>query len=102
MLHAVRAMLLRRPGVPLDEAVVPDPVPAEGQALLRVLACGVCRTDLHVADGELAEAELPLVLGHEDRRRGRRERGTLLAGRPRRGAVARLDVRRVPVLSRRA
>ena len=65
ILRAVRAMLLRRPGVPLDEAVVPDPVPAEGQALLRVLACGVCRTDLHVADGELAEAELPLVLGHE-------------------------------------
>ncbi|HET7369065.1 MAG TPA: zinc-dependent alcohol dehydrogenase family protein [Gaiella sp.] len=58
-------MLLHRPGDRLDEAVVPDPEPAEGQALLRVLACGVCRTDLHVADGELPHPKLPLVLGHE-------------------------------------
>jgi propanol-preferring alcohol dehydrogenase len=65
MLRAVRAMLLHRPRERLDEAVVPDPEPAEGQALLRVLACGVCRTDLHVADGELPHPKLPLVLGHE-------------------------------------
>ena len=65
MLGVVRAMLLHRPGDRLDEAVVPDPEPAEGQALLRVLACGVCRTDLHVADGELPHPKLPLVLGHE-------------------------------------
>ena len=58
-------MLLHRPGERVDEAVVPDPEPAEGQALLRVLACGVCRTDLHVADGELPHPKLPLVLGHE-------------------------------------
>jgi propanol-preferring alcohol dehydrogenase len=65
MLRAVRAMLLHRPRERLDEAVVPDPEPAEGQALLRVLACGVCRTDLHVAAGELPHPKLPLVLGHE-------------------------------------
>jgi propanol-preferring alcohol dehydrogenase len=58
-------MVLRRPGRPLEEAEVPDPSPEAGQALLRVLACGVCRTDLHVADGELERPKLPLVLGHE-------------------------------------
>jgi propanol-preferring alcohol dehydrogenase len=61
----MRAMLLERPGAPLREATVPRPVPAPGQVLLDVLACGVCRTDLHVADGELPEPKLPLVLGHE-------------------------------------
>jgi alcohol dehydrogenase, propanol-preferring len=65
MLRAMRAMLLRQAGEPLEEAVVPDPVPGPGQALLRILACGLCRTDLHVADGELAHPKLPLVLGHE-------------------------------------
>ncbi len=58
-------MLLERPGAPLREATVPRPVPGPGQVLLDVLACGVCRTDLHVADGELPEPKLPLVLGHE-------------------------------------
>jgi propanol-preferring alcohol dehydrogenase len=58
-------MVLRRSGRPLEEAEVPDPSPEAGQALLRVLACGVCRTDLHVADGELERPKLPLVLGHE-------------------------------------
>ncbi len=61
----MKAMLLRRPGVPLEEATLPDPVPGPDQALLRVRACGVCRTDLHVADGELRHPKLPLVLGHE-------------------------------------
>jgi propanol-preferring alcohol dehydrogenase len=65
MLEGVRAMLLRRQGEPLEDAEVPEPSPEAGQALLRVLACGVCRTDLHVADGELAHPKLPLVLGHE-------------------------------------
>jgi propanol-preferring alcohol dehydrogenase len=65
MLRAMRAMLLRQAGEPLEEAVVPDPVPGPGQALLRILACGVCRTDLHVSDGELVHPKLPLVLGHE-------------------------------------
>jgi propanol-preferring alcohol dehydrogenase len=58
-------MILDEPGRTLREAVVPDPVPGPGQVLLRVAACGVCRTDLHVADGELAEAKLPLVPGHQ-------------------------------------
>jgi propanol-preferring alcohol dehydrogenase len=58
-------MLLRRPGGPLEEVTVPDPTPGAGQALLRIRACGVCRTDLHVLDGDLENPKLPLVLGHE-------------------------------------
>jgi alcohol dehydrogenase, propanol-preferring len=61
----MRAMLLDSPRQPLRSAIVPDPEPATDQLLLRVRACGVCRTDLHVADGELPEPKLPLVLGHE-------------------------------------
>jgi len=58
-------MLLDRPGAPLHEATIPRPVPGPGQVLLDVLACGVCRTDLHVADGELPDPKVPLVLGHQ-------------------------------------
>ena len=75
-------MVLDRPGEPLREADLPDPEPAAGQVLVRVSACGVCRTDLHVVDGELAlppahdrsvpgraandrGPKLPLVLGHQ-------------------------------------
>ena len=58
-------MLLRHPGERLEAAELPDPEPGAGQALLRVRACGVCRTDLHVLDGELTRPKLPLVLGHE-------------------------------------
>jgi len=61
----MRAMLLDAPGRPLREAEVPRPAPGAGQVLLRVHACGVCRTDLHVADGDLPNPTLPLVLGHE-------------------------------------
>lgn len=61
----MRAMLLDRPGLPLREAELPDPVPGPGQVLVRVRACAVCRTDLHVVDGELPEPKLPLVPGHE-------------------------------------
>jgi propanol-preferring alcohol dehydrogenase len=61
----VRAMILDRPGAPLLAADVPEPQPASGELLLRVLACGVCRTDLHVLDGELSHAKLPLILGHQ-------------------------------------
>ncbi|MCA3790390.1 alcohol dehydrogenase catalytic domain-containing protein, partial [Burkholderia sp.] len=49
----------------LREAHVPDPLPASGQLLIDVHACGVCRTDLHVVDGELSHPKLPLVPGHE-------------------------------------
>jgi len=58
-------MVLREAGRPLDAAEVERPLPGSGQLLLRVLACGVCRTDLHVVDGELAHPKLPLIPGHE-------------------------------------
>jgi len=61
----MRAMVLATPRAPLREVELPPPEPGEGQALLRVLACGVCRTDLHVVDGELTRPKLPLVPGHE-------------------------------------
>jgi alcohol dehydrogenase, propanol-preferring len=74
----MRAMLLDAPGMPLRAAEIPEPEPAEGELLLRVRACAVCRTDLHIVDGELLRPKLPLVLGHmivadvvgEDRRVG--------------------------------
>ena len=61
----MRAMLMSAPGEPLELRSVPRPQPEAGQVLLRVLACAVCRTDLHVVDGELPEPKLPLILGHE-------------------------------------
>jgi propanol-preferring alcohol dehydrogenase len=51
-------MVLDRPGEPLRAADVPDPVPGPHEVVLRVAACGVCRTDLHVRDGELPGAVL--------------------------------------------
>jgi len=61
----MRAMVLDRPGTPLREAAREVPVPGPGQVLLRVLACGVCRTDLHVVDGELPDLSRPVVPGHQ-------------------------------------
>jgi len=61
----MRAMLLDAPRTPLRPADIPVPRPGPGQLLLRVRACGVCRTDLHVVDGELTKPKLPLVLGHQ-------------------------------------
>jgi len=61
----VRAVVLTAPGTPLQEAELRRPVPGPGQVLLDVHACGVCRTDLHILDGELARPKLPLVLGHQ-------------------------------------
>lgn len=58
-------MVLRAPGRPLEPAELPIPVPGPGQLLLRVLTCGVCRTDLHIMDGELPDPKLPLVPGHQ-------------------------------------
>ena len=60
----MRAMVLERPGTPLVERERPDPVPGPGEVRLRVLACAVCRTDLHVVDGDLAWRR-PVVPGHE-------------------------------------
>ena len=61
----MRAMLLDAPRQPLRAADVERPTPGPGQLLIAVSACGVCRTDLHVADGDLPHPKLPLVLGHE-------------------------------------
>jgi propanol-preferring alcohol dehydrogenase len=58
-------MVLDSPGRPLREADVPDPEAGPGQVLLEVRGCGVCRTDLHIVDGELPNPKLPLVLGHQ-------------------------------------
>ena len=61
----MRAMVLEQPGQPLKWREVPTPQPGPEQVLLRVRTCGVCRTDLHVMDGELPHPKLPLILGHE-------------------------------------
>ena len=61
----MRAMVLDQPGRPLTERLLPDPTPGPGQILAQVTACAVCRTDLHVVDGELPRPKLPLVPGHE-------------------------------------
>lgn len=61
----MRAMVLDAPGRPLRLADVPRPDPGEGQVLIRVNACGLCRTDLHIVDGELTSPKLPLIPGHQ-------------------------------------
>jgi len=61
----MRAIVLDRQGGPLAERELPDPSPGPGEVVVRVGACGVCRTDLHVLDGDLTEPKLPLVLGHQ-------------------------------------
>ena len=61
----MRAMVLRRPGERLAMEERPDPAPGPGQIRIRIEACGVCRTDLHVVDGELPDPKLPIVPGHE-------------------------------------
>lgn len=62
---SMRAMLLDKPNTPLRLAHIPIPIPAEHEVLLRITACGVCRTDLHIVDGELPPHKTPLVMGHE-------------------------------------
>jgi propanol-preferring alcohol dehydrogenase len=61
----MRAMVFERAGHPLERRELASPQPSVGQVLLRVHACGVCRTDLHIVDGELPAAKVPLVPGHQ-------------------------------------
>ncbi|MGD0586282.1 MAG: zinc-dependent alcohol dehydrogenase family protein [Oryzomonas sp.] len=61
----MRAMVMERPGTALELREIPIPQPSAGELLLKVTACGICRTDLHVVDGELTEPKLPLVPGHQ-------------------------------------
>src|SRR5271157_1566947 len=61
----MRAMVLDRPGVPLAMRQREMPAPGRGEILVEIAACGVCRTDLHVVDGELPDPKLPIVPGHE-------------------------------------
>ena len=61
----MKAMVLEHLGAPLVLRELPLPVPGPRQILVKVLACGICRTDLHVADGDLPDAKLPLIPGHE-------------------------------------
>jgi alcohol dehydrogenase, propanol-preferring len=62
---AVKAMVLESQGSPLRELEVDDPVPEPGQVRIEVSACAVCRTDLHIVDGELPDPKLPLIPGHQ-------------------------------------
>lgn len=62
---SMQAMVLDKPGVPLELKTLPVPVPAAGQVLIKVAACGVCRTDLHILDGDLPRAAFPIIPGHE-------------------------------------
>jgi NADPH:quinone reductase-like Zn-dependent oxidoreductase len=110
----MRAMVLERQREPLRLAEFPDPVPDPGQVLIEVHACGVCRTDVHIVDGDLDKPKLPLVPGHQivgevigigpskasepgvdaEPREGPARRFEVGD----RGALAGLDMRRVPLL----
>ena len=61
----MRAMILNAPETPLELTEIPAPIPKKGQLLIKIHACGVCRTDLHVVDGDLKEPKLPLIPGHQ-------------------------------------
>ena len=68
----MHAMMLKRFGAPLEWTELPDPEPGPGQIRIRIAACGVCRTDLHVVDQELAAPRVPIIPGTRDRRPRRR------------------------------
>src|SRR5437870_11880308 len=93
----MRAMVLVETRRRLELRELPDPRPQAGQVLLRVRACGVCRTDLHIADGELPDSKLPLVPGHQIV--GIVEEGAgRFPGDPGGRAMARMDLRRLRLL----
>ena len=100
----MRAMVLEAAKHPLRCVAIDVPAPGPGQVLIRVHACAVCRTDLHVVDGELTEPKLPLIPGHEivgTVAALGAGRGPFHHRRPRRRALARLHLRRLRVLPRR-
>ena len=98
-MSTMRAMVLDRPHTRLVLRERSLPRPAGGEILIEIAACGVCRTDLHVVDGELPHAALPIVPGHEIVGRvaaiGRGHRAQ--AWRARGRAMARLDLRHLPL-----
>ena len=103
--HARDGARLARAGARLREAELPEPEPGPGQLRLRVEACGVCRTDLHVARRRAPRPEAAARARPPDRRgrgRGRRRASSVRGRRARGRAVARLDLRRVPLLPERA
>ena len=61
----MHAMVLKTPGRPLEWTEVADPTAGVGEIRVNILACGVCRTDLHVIDGELPDLRVPIIPGHE-------------------------------------
>ncbi len=61
----MKAMVLEAPNTPLELREVPIPEPRAGEVLVKVGACGVCRTDLHIVDGDITEARPPIIPGHE-------------------------------------
>jgi propanol-preferring alcohol dehydrogenase len=61
----MKAMVLKTAGMALESADLPVPAPADDGILIKVEACGICRTDLHILDGELNRPKLPLVMGHQ-------------------------------------
>jgi propanol-preferring alcohol dehydrogenase len=61
----MQAMVLEQAGIPLILRTVPLPSLSDNQVMVRIIACGVCRTDLHIVDGELSKPKLPLIIGHE-------------------------------------
>jgi propanol-preferring alcohol dehydrogenase len=63
--QSMHAMVLNKPNTPLAWTELPDPMPGPGEIRVKVLACGVCRTDLHVLDGELPDPKTPIIPGHE-------------------------------------
>jgi propanol-preferring alcohol dehydrogenase len=61
----MHAMVLEQQNHPLVLKTFPIPLPSVQQVLIKLIACGVCRTDLHITDGELRHPKLPLIMGHE-------------------------------------
>jgi alcohol dehydrogenase-like protein len=97
---AVQAMMLRRVGAPLEWTELPDRTPGPGETRVRVAACGVGRTDLHVVDGELPERRVPIIPGQEVVGRSPGDSTAPRCSRPSGGAVT--NSRAAPTAVRKA